>query len=98
MLDAASGGDGETACSLLAPAVRTELEDSSGQPCERAVLDEHLASGSGAAEVQVFDTAAQAVVGTETLFLSRFDGRWLVIAAACTAVPERPYDCSIGMP
>ena len=48
--------------------------------------------------VEVFDTTAQADVGSETLFLSRFDGRWLVIAAACTPVPERPYDCSIGLP
>ena len=28
----------------------------------------------------------------------RYDGRWRVVAAACTPVPDRPYDCSIGLP
>ena len=98
LLEAVDQGDGEAACALLAPAVRTEIEDTTGKPCERAILDEPLGDASGPAQVEVFDTAAQAVVGSETLFLSRFDGRWLVIAAACTAVPDQPYDCSIGMP
>ena len=98
LLEAVDQGDGEGACALLAPAVRTEIEDTTGKPCERAILDEPLGAASGSAQVEVFDTAAQAVVGSETLFLSRFDGRWLVVAAACTAVPDQPYDCSIGMP
>ena len=98
LLDAASSGDGATACSLLAPPVRTELQDASGHSCERAVLDEGLEEVSGAVETQVFDTSAQAVVGTQTLFLARFDGQWLVIGAACSAVPAHPYDCNIGMP
>jgi hypothetical protein len=98
LLTAVGEGDGARACDLLAPATRTELEDTSGTSCERAVLEEDLAAGSGGARVAVFDTSAQAVVGSETLFLSRYDGRWLVIAAACTEVPERPYDCSIGLP
>ena len=98
LLSAVDSGDGARACRLLAPPARTELEDSSGTPCARAVLQEDLAAGSGGARVEVFDTTAQAVVGSQTLFLSRYDGRWLVIAAACTAVPHRPYDCSIGLP
>jgi hypothetical protein len=98
LLSAADSGDGAAACALLAPAVRTELEDTSGKPCDRAVLDEPLGEASGSVEVEVFDTTAQALVGSETLFLSRFDGRWLVIAAACTRVPGAPYDCSVGLP
>jgi hypothetical protein len=98
LLTAAEQGDGDTACSLLAPAARQELEQTTGQPCEEAVLDEDLGSAQGPVEVEVFDTMAQAVVGTDTVFLSRFDGQWLVVAAACTPVPERPYDCSVGMP
>jgi hypothetical protein len=98
LLAAVEQRDGDTACSLLAPAARSELEQTSGLPCEEAVLDEELGSGQAPVEVEVFDTMAQAVVGPETIFLSRFDGRWLVIAAACTSVPDRPYDCSIGLP
>lgn len=98
MLGAANDQDGEAACALLAPAVREELEQSSGSPCERAVLEEDLGDATGTTSVTVFDTMAQAHVGSETLFLSRFDDRWLVVGAACTPVPDRPYDCSIGMP
>jgi hypothetical protein len=98
LLAAAGAGDGAAACELLAPAARTELEDTTGKPCERAILDEDLEPGSEAVEVEVFDTMAQVVLGQETMFLSRFDGRWLVVAAGCTPVPGHPYDCSIGMP
>ena len=98
LLEAVDQGDGEAGCALLAPAVRTEIEDAAGKPCERAILDEPLSAASGPAQVEVFGLTAQAVVGSETLFLSRYDGRWLVIAAACTPVPDHPYDCSIGMP
>lgn len=98
LLDAARDRDGAAACELLAPATRDELEQSSGAPCERAVLAEDLGAGSGQVTVEVFDSMAQAHVGSDTVFLSRFDDRWLVVAAACTPVPGHPYDCSIGLP
>ena len=97
LLDAAAAGDGPGACAALAAPTRDELEQSSGKPCEKAVLEEEL-GGDGPASVEVFDTMAQVVVGAETVFLSRYDGRWRVVAAGCTPVPDRPYDCSIGLP
>ena len=97
LLDAAAAGDGVAACAALAAPTRDELEQSSGKPCEEAVLEEEL-GGDGSASVEVFDTMAQVVVGAETVFLSRYDGRWRVVAAGCTPVPDRPYDCSIGLP
>ena len=99
LLSAVERGDGGAACDLLAPPVRSELEQSTGKPCEQAVLEEDLGAATARPTVEVFETMAQAVVGTETLFLSRFDGRWLVVAAACKPTPgDRPYDCSIAMP
>ncbi len=98
LLAATAGGDGSSACELLAPATRSELTSTAGTPCENAILEEDLGDGSGAATVEVFDTMAQVVVGSDTLFLSRFDGQWLVVAAACTRAPGGPYDCSIGLP
>ena len=98
LLAATHDGDGAAACDLLAPAARSELEQSSGKPCETAILEEDLGDGSGDLQVAVYDTAAQVRTGTDTVFLSRFDGEWLVIGAACTRVPDRPYDCSIGLP
>lgn len=97
-LDLASAvGDrrGDDACRLLAPAARTELEDSSGKPCAEAVLEEDLGSATSPVDVQVFDTMARVRLAEDTVFLSRFDGTWLVIAAACTPRGERPYDCGI---
>lgn len=98
LLRAFESGDGAGACALLAPPVRTELEDTAGAPCAEAVLEEDLGTGADATDVQVFDTMARAVVGSETLFLSRFDGRWLVVGAACDPVAGKPYDCAVGMP
>jgi hypothetical protein len=99
LLGAAHAGDGEAACAVLAPAVRGELEQQSGQPCERAVLDEDLGDGTTDVDaVDVFDSMAKVVAGGQTLFLSRFDGGWKVVGAACTPVAGEPYDCSIGLP
>lgn len=98
LLSAAGQGDGAAACDALAPATRSELERTSGEPCEEAVLDEGLEADGGPATVTVFDSMAQVVRGAQTVFVSRFDDEWLVVAAACTAVPSRPYDCSIGLP
>jgi hypothetical protein len=98
LLDAAAASDGAAACAALAAPTRDELEQSSGKPCEEAVLEEDLGGGDGAASAEVFDTMAQVAIGAETVFLSRYDGRWRVVAAACTPVPDRPYDCSIGLP
>jgi hypothetical protein len=86
---------GADACRLLAPAARAELEDSSGKPCAEAVLEEDLGSATSPVDVQVFDTMARVRLADDTVFLSRFDGTWLVIAAACTPRGERPYDCGI---
>ena len=95
-LVAAGEQEGDEACSLLAPAARSELEQSSGQACEVAILEEDLGAADGAPPtVEVFDTMAQARFEGDTVFLSRFDGEWLVVAAACTPVSGRPYDCSI---
>ena len=98
LVEAVDRRDGAGACALLAPPVRTELEDTSGSPCAEAVLEEDVGAPSDTTEVEVFDTMARAVVGSETLFLSSFDGRWLVVAAACDPVAGKPYDCAVGMP
>ena len=98
LLAAVSDGDGAAACRLLAPAAADELATTTGEPCERAVLEEDLGGGTGATRVEVFDAMAQVRVGADTVFLSRYDGLWLVVAAACTPVPDGPYDCSIGLP
>jgi|tagenome__1003787_1003787.scaffolds.fasta_scaffold20983840_2 hypothetical protein len=94
LLSSAAQGDGTRACEVLSPSTRSELEQSSGKPCAQAILEEDLPSG-GLEKVEVFETMAIVHIGTQTVFLSRFDSRWLVIAAACTAVAGRPYDCAI---
>lgn len=96
LLAAVAAGDGAGACALLAPAARSELEDTSGKPCDEAVLEVDVGEASSAAAVEVYDSMAQVRFGSETLFLSTFDGNWLVVGAACTPKPgDQPYDCSI---
>jgi len=90
--------NGAAACDLLAPAAREEMASTAGKACALAVLEVELGPVRGRPNVRVFDSMAQVLVGSQTLFLSTYDGRWLVVAAACTAVPHRPYDCSIGLP
>jgi hypothetical protein len=96
LLEATSTGDGQAACESLSPHTQDELEQSSGKPCERAILEESVGHGGTVREAQVFETMAQVRFDDETVFLSRFDSGWLVVATACTPRPEGPYDCSVS--
>jgi hypothetical protein len=95
LLNSASQQQGAKACSLLAPGAVNELEASSGQPCDQAILEEDLGAAGEPLGVQVFDTMAQVRFESDTVFLSRYDGKWLVVAAACVPQSGRPYDCDI---
>jgi hypothetical protein len=96
LLEATSRSDGPGACELLSPHTSAELEQSTGEPCEQAILDEDIGGGGAVRDAQVFDSMAQVRFDDETVFLSRFDSGWLVVATACTPQPARPYDCSVS--
>jgi hypothetical protein len=91
---AVHGGDGELACALLSPETRSQLEESSKNPCADAILGEDVQGGS-VVHVSVFENMAQVRFSSEVVFLARFDKGWLVTATACRPVPDQPYDCSI---
>lgn len=92
---ALADGDGATACTLLAPATRSSLEQSSSQECPEAVLAEHLPHVGGIDEVSSFGTMAQLKLDGDTVFLARFRSGWRVMAAGCAPQPVGPYDCRI---
>ncbi|UNX55304.1 hypothetical protein MF406_03255 [Georgenia sp. TF02-10] len=104
---AVDGGDGAAACGMLAPVTLEELEDDEGQSCASAVLGgdvgptlqaeaaQVLPAGAGADAVQAYGRQAQAVVGEVTVFLTRSGERWVISAAGCEPVPERPYRCAL---
>jgi hypothetical protein len=101
--DALASGDLERACASLAPSTVTELEESSGQPCATALQARDVVALDEVGSVQRFGRQASVAVRssageTDTWFLSRFDGRWLLVAAACTPRPELPYDCDVEGP
>lgn len=88
--------DGSGACALLAPSTRSELKQSSGQPCAKAIVAERLPTPTQPESTAVFDTAATVRYSDEAVFLARFDDGWKVVAAGCTPRPPDPYDCVIS--
>ena len=88
-------GDGAQACDILAPSVRSELEQSTGDPCERAVLDEAVVPDGPAGQVEVYGLSAQVRLPGDTVFLTRFDDGWHVSAASCEPTPRDVYDCRV---
>jgi hypothetical protein len=95
LLQAVRGGDGSGACGLLAPATRASLEESAGQACPAAILDEDLPAPQGSPASRVFGQWAQVRYRDDALFLAVFPGGWRVVAAGCTPRGERPYDCKL---
>ena len=92
---ALEAGDGARACSVLADSTRSELEQSTGDPCQDAILHETQPVGPEI-DVDAYGTMAQARYEEDTLFLSRFESGWRVMAAACTPRPStHGYNCRV---
>lgn len=93
---AVSEGDSTTACSLLAPQTRKELEQSTGQSCAEALPSELGAVVDGGIRTAAYGDGAIATRGGDTVFLVRFANGWRVTAAGCTHVADdKPYDCTV---
>ena len=92
---ALAGGDGDGACDVLAPGVRSELEQASGEACGQAILDEGAVTDIRDLEVEVYGTSAQVRLTDDTIFLSRYQDGWHVTAAACSPTPRGVYDCRV---
>jgi hypothetical protein len=87
--------DGASACDLLTRVTRSELEQSSGKPCDQAVLEEKIPAVQESGKVHVFGTMAQAAYDADTVFLSRFGDRWMVTAVGCKLGETGIYDCQV---
>lgn len=88
--------DGAAACALMEAATRSELEQSSGQPCETAVLGEGIQPVGDPVAVRTYETMGQVRYAGETAFLVDVGSGWRVMAAGCTPQPgDLPYDCKV---
>jgi hypothetical protein len=87
--------DAATACAMLAPQTRSELE-SGGSPCQQALLQENLPRAGSPQGANAYGGSAQVVLGGDVVFLGRFGHRWLVTAAGCRPRDARPYDCTVS--
>lgn len=87
--------DPVTACALLAPQTRVELEGEHG-PCAQSLPQQDVPEDAGSVrEVKVYGKDAVAYLERDTVFLARFDDGWRVTAAGCTPNGDQPYDCDV---
>ncbi len=87
--------DGTDACDLLTPATRDELEQSSGKPCDKAIVEELKGAPEDTGEVRVYGVMAQVQWADSAVFLTRMPDGWRVLAAGCTPREDDPYDCVV---
>lgn len=87
--------DGAAACGLLAPQTRQEVEQSAQASCSSAILDEGIPAAGSVVELRKYGTEAYARMNGDTAFLAEFDDGWKIVAAACTAQDQMPYDCKV---
>jgi hypothetical protein len=81
-------------CALLTPAALTALESEASAPCADAISDIPLQGGAVEA-VAVWGGNAQVQLSGDTVFLTETAAGWRVVAAACQARGEAPYDCEV---
>jgi hypothetical protein len=94
---ALEGRDGAAACAELGEEVASKLEQERETPCEQAILELELPSGTAAASTKVYVTSASVSLASGgTLFLDEAADGWEVSAAGCRpTVPELPLDCEL---
>lgn len=92
---AVGGSDWTTACAMLAPKTRAQLEQNAGTGCATALPGQHLSDGGPAAGFAGYGGMAQVRYPKDTVFLARFPDGWKVYAAGCTPVHHQPYDCRL---
>lgn len=83
------------ACSYLAPHTRSELEQSAGSACPKALAEEKLSDPGPVRRLSGAGTMAQVRFREDTVFMAEFRHGWKVMAADCTPRPGKPYDCQI---
>jgi hypothetical protein len=88
-------GDGATACGVLAPKTRDELEQLEQVPCEEAVLEADIPRVGQHRSTTVYGTMAMVRYSNETTFLAEFADGWRVLAAGCKPIVGKPYDCTV---
>ena len=88
-------GDAATACTLLAPPTRNELEQSQSEKCAKALPDQDIPATTTIPEVEVYGDEAIARVEGDVLFVTNVGGTWMVSAAGCKPQPNEPYDCEV---
>jgi hypothetical protein len=88
-------GDGATACGVLAPPTRKDLEQSESERCAKALPGQDIPAVTSGADVDVFGDEAIARVAGDVLFLTNVGGTWMVSAAGCKPQPDEPYDCEV---
>jgi hypothetical protein len=87
--------DGASACALLAPETRSEVEQTSGSPCAQGLFEAGIPSARSPLAISVFGTMGQVRYDGETAYLTRFGTTWLVMAAGCTKQALGPDDCLV---
>jgi hypothetical protein len=89
--------DGATACALLAPKTREEVEQSTSHPCAEGILEEDVPESTAARGTDAYGRQARVVLDKDVVFLARFSLGWRVVAAACEDQgQDRPYDCDVS--
>jgi hypothetical protein len=83
------------ACGYLAPETRSELEQSAGSRCPKALAAEKLSDPGPVEKLTGAGTMAQVRFREDTVFMSEFGHGWKVMAADCAPRPDKPYDCQI---
>jgi hypothetical protein len=87
--------DPGTRCDLLAPKTLAALEKEA--PCTDAIEQLPLQGGE-VMGVEIWGGEAQVRLSGDTVFLTETSAGWRVVAAACEAQAEAPYDCEVEGP
>ncbi|MEU2660757.1 hypothetical protein ABZ615_36270, partial [Streptomyces sp. NPDC007325] len=94
---ALTAGDYRAGCGLLAPETREQVEEDARTGCGPALREAGLPAAGEPRGVDVYGSEALLRMTGDTLFLSRFDAGWLVVAAGCAppAAADETYRCSV---
>jgi hypothetical protein len=92
---ALSAGDTDAACALLAQGTLDTLEQESGSSCTEALATVDLPDGGVVISTRAYARGAEAVLESDTVFLTLEPTGWKIHAAGCTQRAPLPYHCEL---
>ena len=94
--EAVRSSDWSTACGLLQPDTRQQVEERNGGTCESGLESLQLPTAGALLKTEAYGREALVEFDGDVVFIAFSGSTWRVTAAGCSPRGDSPYSCEVG--